>query len=247
MIIINKVALITGGAKGIGRAIALKMAENGYNLVINYRSSIHEAENVKRSCEDLGAEVVLIEADVSNESDVMSLFNQLKNHFNRLDVLVNNAGITRDGLAMRMSDEDFREVLDVNLISAFYTSREALKIMSKQRSGVIINISSVVGLRGNPGQINYAASKAGIIGMTKTLAKEMAPRNIRVNAVAPGFIKTDMTSSLTDKAVQALESQIPLNTLGTVENVADAVLFLSGESSEYITGQVLSVDGGMNI
>lgn len=248
MIIINKkLALITGGAKGIGRAIAIKLAEEDYDLILNYRSSEEDAKETKEECEELGATVHILQADVSVEEEVVALFENIKENIGTLDLLVNNAGITKDGLAMRMSGEDFRDVIDTNLTSAFYTSREAIKIMARQRTGSIINISSVVGLRGNPGQLNYSASKAGLIGMTKTLAKEMAARSIRVNAVAPGFIETDMTDNLPERAKKDIESQIPLRSLGSPEDVADAVAFLAGDKAKYITGQVLSVDGGMNI
>lgn len=242
----RKLALITGGAKGIGRAIAVALSKEGYDLVLNYKSSKDDAEKTKELLESYGARVYLMKADVSVEEEVIDLFKKIK-EIGSLDLLVNNAGITRDGLAMRMSKKDFVDVIDTNLVSAFFTSREAIKTMARKTSGSIINIASVVGLRGNPGQINYSASKAGLIGMTKTLAKEMASRNIRVNAVAPGFILTDMTEKMPDKAKKEIEFQIPLKSLGDPQDVAEAVVFLAGDKAKYITGQVLSVDGGMNI
>lgn len=243
----KKIGFITGGAKGIGRAIALELAKANYNLILNYRNSEEDAKNTKTLCEQLGAEVFLIQGDISVEEEVVNIFKEIKEKYGKLDLLVNNAGITKDGLAMRMSSEDFKDVIEINLVSGFYTSREAIKMMARKREGSIINISSVVGIRGNPGQLNYSASKAGLIGMTKTLAKEMAARNIRVNAVAPGFIETDMTDALPDKVKDELEAEIPLKALGEAKDVANAVVFLASEKAKYITGQVLSVDGGMNI
>ena len=242
---VKKLGIVTGAAKGIGRAIALKLAENSYDLVLNYRTSDKEAKETKKACENLGARVVLVQADLSLEEDSKRLIDKAYDEFKRIDLLVNNAGITRDKLIVRMKLEDFKRVQEANLESCFNCSKEASRIMSKQRFGNIINISSVVGIRGNIGQANYAASKAGVIGLSKSLAKELARRNIRVNVVAPGFIDTDMTQSLTNK--EEIYLNIPLKRMGKAEDIAEAVMFLASDSSSYITGQVLSVDGGMNI
>lgn len=242
----KKLALVTGGSRGIGKAISLALAKEDYDLILNYRSSDEEAEATKSECEKFGSTVTLWKADITDEEEVVSFFKKIRKDFGSLDVLVNNAGITKDGLAMRMSSDDFKEVLDTNLVSSFYTSKAAISLMARKRSGSIINISSIVGLRGNPGQLNYSASKAGLIGLTKTLAKEMASRNLRVNAVAPGFIETDMTEALPEEVKEELISQIPLKSLGSAEDVAEMVVFLASDKTKYITGQVISVDGGMN-
>lgn len=245
MLLKDKVALVTGASRGIGRAIALKFAQNGANVVINYSSSESKAQELKDEIESLGEKALAVKCDVSNLNDVTKMFSQVENEFGHLDILVNNAGVTKDGLILRMNDEDFDKVIDVNLKGAFLCSKAAAKIMIRQKQGIIINISSVVGLSGNIGQVNYAASKAGIIGLTKSLAKELASRNIRVNAIAPGFIKTDMTEVLNEKVRQEMLSNIPLKRFGEADEVANVALFLATELSSYITGQVIVVDGGM--
>ena len=241
----NKVALITGAARGIGKEVAKKFAKNGYNVVINYVSSKTDTEKLKKEFEDLGVKVLLVKADVSNQEEAEDLVNQTINTFRKIDVLVNNAGITKDNLLMRMSEEDFEKVININLKGTFLVTKYAIKYMMKKRCGSIVNLASVVGVAGNAGQCNYAASKAGIIGFTKSIAKELASRNIRANAVAPGFIKTDMTEVLSDSVKENINSQIPLKRMGTAEEVANLVYFLSSEQSSYITGQVINVDGGM--
>ena len=241
----NKVALITGAARGIGKAIAKKFAENGYNVVINYVSAKTDIKTLTKEFEDLGVKVLLVKADVSNKEEAEGLVNQTIEKFGKIDVLVNNAGITKDNLLMRMSEEDFEKVLDINLKGTFLITKFATKYMMKKRCGSIVNLASVVGVAGNAGQCNYSASKAGVIGFTKSIAKELASRNIRANAVAPGFIKTDMTDVLSDNVKENINSQIPLKRLGTAEEVAKLVYFLGTAESSYITGQVINVDGGM--
>ncbi len=241
----NKTAIITGASRGIGRAIALKLAEKEANIVVNYRSSKEEAEILCNEIEKLGVEALLVKADVSKYDEAEFLIKEAKKKFGSVDILVNNAGITKDGLLMRMKEEEFDSVINVNLKGAYNCLRHVVPIMMKQRSGRIINISSVVGVLGNAGQVNYAASKAGVIGMTKSLAKEIGSRGITVNAVAPGFIDTDMTKKLSDKVKDTIKQNIALRKLGTVDNVADTVYFLASPMGEYITGQVISVDGGM--
>ncbi|MCJ7854729.1 3-oxoacyl-[acyl-carrier-protein] reductase [Lachnospiraceae bacterium NSJ-143] len=237
----GKTAIITGAAKGIGRAIALAFAEKGCNIVLNYRSSV--SEELVKEIEGCGVKCLAVKADISNFGEAENLIKTAKAEFGSVDVLVNNAGITRDGLLMRMSEKDFDDVISTNLKGAFNTIRHASGIMLKQRSGAIINISSVVGLMGNAGQANYAASKAGIIGLTKSAARELASRGITVNAVAPGFISTDMTGVLNDDLQKKMIDSIPLKKAGSPEDVAAAVIFLA--ENRYITGQVLDVDGGM--
>lgn len=241
----NKVALITGAARGIGKAIAKKFAENGYNVVINYVSAKTDIKTLTKEFEDLGVKVLLVKADVSNKEEAEGLVNQTIEKFGEIDVLVNNAGITKDNLLMRMSEEDFEKVLDINLKGTFLITKFATKYMMKKRCGSIVNLASVVGVAGNAGQCNYSASKAGVIGFTKSIAKELASRNIRANAVAPGFIKTDMTDVLSDNVKENINSQIPLKRMGTAEEVAKLVYFLGTAESSYITGQVINVDGGM--
>lgn len=241
----NKVALITGAARGIGKAIAKKFAENGYNVVINYVSAKTDIKTLTKEFEDLGVKVLLVKADVSNKEEAEGLVNQTIEKFGKIDVLVNNAGITKDNLLMRMSEEDFEKVLDINLKGTFLITKFATKYMMKKRCGSIVNLASVVGVAGNAGQCNYSASKAGVIGFTKSIAKELASRNIRANAVAPGFIKTDMTDVLSDNVKENINSQIPLKRMGTAEEVAKLVYFLGTVESSYITGQVINVDGGM--
>lgn len=241
----NKVALITGAARGIGKAIAKKFAKNGYNVVINYVSAKTDIKTLTKEFEDLGVKVLLVKADVSNKEEAEGLVNQTIEKFGKIDVLVNNAGITKDNLLMRMSEEDFEKVLDINLKGTFLITKFATKYMMKKRCGSIVNLASVVGVAGNAGQCNYSASKAGVIGFTKSIAKELASRNIRANAVAPGFIKTDMTDVLSDNVKENINSQIPLKRMGTAEEVAKLVYFLGTAESSYITGQVINVDGGM--
>ena len=241
----DKVAIVTGGTRGIGRAIALKLADHGANIVINYRNSDKEAEELKAILEEKGVKVLTVKCDISNFEDSKNLMDKCKEVFGKIDILVNNAGITKDTLIMRMKEEDFDNVIDVNLKGTFNCAKHASAIMLKQRFGKIINMTSVVGIAGNAGQVNYAASKAGVIGLTKSLAKELGSRGITVNAVAPGFINTDMTASLSEKVKEEASKNIPLKRLGDPEDVANLVGFLASDTSNYITGQVINVDGGM--
>ncbi|MGU8888201.1 3-oxoacyl-[acyl-carrier-protein] reductase [Clostridium perfringens] len=241
----DKVAIVTGGTRGIGRAIALKLADQGANIVINYRNSDKEAEELKAILEEKGVKVLTVKCDISNFEDSKNLMDKCKEVFGKIDILVNNAGITKDTLIMRMKEEDFDNVIDVNLKGTFNCAKHASAIMLKQRFGKIINMTSVVGIAGNAGQVNYAASKAGVIGLTKSLAKELGSRGITVNAVAPGFINTDMTASLSEKVKEEASKNIPLKRLGDPEDVANLVGFLASDVANYITGQVINVDGGM--
>ncbi|SDB88273.1 3-oxoacyl-[acyl-carrier-protein] reductase [Pelagirhabdus alkalitolerans] len=241
----TKVALVTGASRGIGAAIAIDLAKKGYDVAVNYAGNKERAEAVVKEIEAIGQEAIAIGANVSDESAVGDMVKQVVKTFGSLDCLVNNAGITRDNLMMRMKTEEFDEVIDTNLKGVFVCMKAVTRQMMKQRSGKIINMSSVVGLGGNPGQINYVASKSGVIGMTKTAAKELAPRNINVNAVAPGFIVTDMTDALDEKLKSSLLESIPLNRLGSAEDVAKTVSFLASDDANYLTGQVIQVDGGM--
>lgn len=241
----KKTAIVTGGSRGIGRAVAVRLAKDGMNLVINYRGNSAAAEETERLCRELGAEVLLVQGDVSRAEDCEKLAAQAKEAFGRVDVLVNNAGITRDGLLARMTEEDFRAVLDVNLVGPWNMMKAVNRIMMKQRYGRIVNLSSVTGLMGNMGQTNYAAAKAGILGMTKSYAREVASRGITVNAVAPGFIDTDMTEAMPEGAKDKIVTGIPMGRTGKPEDVAEAVAFLASEQAGYITGEVLRVDGGM--
>lgn len=241
----NKVALITGGTRGIGKEIAYTLAEENYDIIINYRTENEELMKLKKEIEQKRVRCLLLKGDVSNFEDCKKLVEEAINGMNHIDVLVNNAGITKDMLLMRMKPEDFNEVINVNLIGTFNMTKNVINYMMKERKGRIINVSSVVGISGNAGQTNYAASKAGIIGFTKSLAKEVASRNILVNAIAPGFIQTDMTNILKENVKDEIEKTIPLKRMGTAKDVANVVKFLVSEDSSYITGQVIQVDGGM--
>lgn len=241
----RKTAVVTGSSRGIGKAIALALAKEGYNVVINYNGSKEKAEQVKKECEDFGVSAITVKANVADFAESENLIKEAISIFGSIDVLVNNSGITKDTLLLRMKEEDFDSVIDVNLKGTFNTIKHAARQMMKQRSGSIINMSSVVGISGNAGQANYAASKAGVIGLTKSVARELASRGIRANAVAPGFIETDMTDELNDKAKEEILKTIPLNDTGKGEDVANLVVFLASEKSRYITGQVIHVDGGM--
>lgn len=240
----DKVAVVTGASRGIGRVIAVALAEQGAKVVASARNA-EALEVLVEEIKGKGGEAVAISGDVALEADANELFSKAVATYGKVDILVNNAGITRDGLLLRMKNEDWDAVLDTNLKGAFLCTRAAAKVMSKQRSGRIINMSSVVGEMGNAGQANYCASKAGLIGLTKSVARELARRNVTVNAITPGFIVTDMTDNMTDKAREAMTEQIPLGRLGESVDVANAVLFLASEQSSYITGQVLGVNGGM--
>lgn len=241
----SKVAFITGATRGIGRAIALELAKEGYNIVLNYRTENEALENLKKEISEIGVECYPVQGDVSKAEDSERMTKEIIEHFEQIDVLVNNAGITKDNLILRMKEEEFTDVINVNLVGTFNITKNVIKYMTKKRYGKIINLSSVVGISGNAGQSNYAASKAGIIGFTKSIAKELASRNITANAVAPGFIQTDMTNVLKDEIKEAIEGTIPLKRLGTAEDVAKVVKFLASDESSYITGQVINVDGGM--
>lgn len=241
----GKCAIITGASRGLGKAIALKLASLGANIVLNYRSSEKEALEVENEIKQMGVEVISVKGDISKLKEVENLVSVAKERFGNVDIMVNNAGITKDTLILRMKEEDFDSVIDVNLKGVFNCLKAITPIMVKQKHGKIISISSVVGISGNAGQVNYAASKAGIIGMTKSLAKEVGSRGINVNAVAPGFIETDMTDALGDKFKEEAKKSIPLKKLGKPEDVANVVAFLASESSDYVTGQVIQVDGGM--
>ena len=243
----GKTAVVTGGSRGIGRAICEELARGGANVVLCYAGRAEAAQETVTACEDLGAKALAVQCNVADEAQVKALMDAAVKEFGRIDILVNNAGVTRDGRVMMMKEADFDAVIDTNLKGTFLCMKAVSRIMMKQRYGRIVNLSSVVGLRGNAGQVNYAASKAGVIGMTKSLAKELAGRNITVNAVAPGFIDTDMTAALTETAKNAALGSIPMGRRGTPENVAKAVAFLAGEDAGYITGQVLAVDGGMSM
>ncbi|MDK2919305.1 MAG: 3-oxoacyl-[acyl-carrier protein] reductase [Candidatus Petromonas sp.] len=241
----GKTAIVTGGSRGIGRSIALKLAEQGANIIVNYTSNSSRAQEVVDEIKKMGVEAMALKADVSNQDDVKALVKEVSKHFDTIDILVNNAGITRDTLVIRMKDEDWDKVMDINLKGTYLCTKLIGKKMMKQRSGKIVNITSVVGIMGNAGQANYAASKAGVIGFTKSIAKEFAPRGINVNAVAPGFIQTDMTDKLPEEVKENYAASIPLGRLGSPEDVANIVAFLCSEEADYLTGQVINVDGGM--
>lgn len=243
----KKVAIVTGASRGIGRAIARKLAAEGHFVIINYNGSKEAAEEVRQEIAEAGGEAVTYGCNVSDFDACEAFFKEVIGQYGRLDILVNNAGVTKDGLLMAMSEEDFARVVDVNLKGTFHCIRQAARQMLKQRSGRIVNISSVVGLHGNAGQANYAASKAGVIGLTKSAAKELGSRGITVNAIAPGFIETDMTAALSEKVRTEAAAGIPLGHFGKPGDVAEAVAFLVSDRAAYITGQVLSVDGGMGM
>lgn len=241
----GKTVIITGASRGIGKAIAMKFAKQGANIVINYRSSGALVEQLTKELEENGAQVLSVQADVGKDEDAKKLVDGAVNKFGRVDILVNNAGITKDNLIIRMKEEEFDAVINTNLKGTYNCSKYAAAVMLKQRSGKIINMASVVGVVGNAGQTNYSASKAGVIGITKSLAKELAQRGITVNAVAPGFIETDMTDALSEKVKEGVLEQIPLKRLGSPEDIANMVNFLASDDANYITGQVFNVDGGM--
>ena len=241
----EKVVLVTGGSRGIGKEVALKFAKEGYNVVTNYVSDKTDKEKLQKEFEENGVKALVLKADVTKKEDVENLLSKAIAEFGKIDVLVNNAGITTDNLLIRMPEEDFDKVLETNLKGTFLVTKAVTKYMMKKRCGSIINLSSVVGVAGNAGQSNYSASKAGIIGFTKSIAKELASRNIRANAVAPGFIETDMTEVLPEAVKENIHNQIPLKRMGTAKEVAELIYFLGSENSSYITGQVINIDGGM--
>lgn len=243
----DKVALITGATRGIGKQIALTLSKEGYNIVLNFRKETEELDNLIKEIESNNVECLTVKGDVSIFDDCKNLVSKAIEKFGKIDVLVNNAGITKDMLLARMTEEDFTSVIDVNLVGTFNVTKNVISYMMKARSGRIINISSVVGVSGNAGQSNYSASKAGIIGFTKSLAKEVSSRNILVNAVAPGFIESDMTNVLKDEVKEEIAKNIPLKRIGKPEDVSNVVKFLASDDSSYITGQVINVDGGMLI
>ena len=241
----GKTALVTGASRGIGRATALKLASLGANVAINFAGNLTKAQEVKTEIETLGVKAILVQGNVADFETVQSIVKTVTDEFGRLDILVNNAGITRDNLLIKMSEKDFDDVIGVNLKGVFNCTKAVARLMMKQRGGRIVNLSSVVGIIGNISQANYAAAKAGIIGFTKSTAKELAARNVTVNAVAPGFIDTDMTDALSDKVKEELIKGIPAGRMGSAEDVAELVAFLVSDQAAYITGQVIAVDGGM--
>lgn len=245
MMLKGKVAVITGSGRGIGKAIAKKLAGYGADIVINDIPSSDYADETCEEIKSMGVDAIVVKGDVRNIDDVSALIKAATDKFGRIDIFVNNAGITRDGLMLRMSEEDWDLVMDINLKGAFNCIKTVARTMMKQKCGSIINIASVVGVMGNAGQANYSASKAGLIGLTKTTAKEFAKKGIRCNAVAPGFIASDMTDKLSDEVKQQYYNGIPLGRFGTVEDVADVVAFLASDNSKYVTGQVINVDGGL--
>ena len=243
----GKIALVTGASRGIGRATALTLAGYGADVAVNYSGSAEKAAQVAEEIRSLGCRAVAVQADVSRQADCVRMFQEISETLGTVDILVNNAGITRDNLAVRMTEEEFEQVINTNLKGAFFCMKLAGAAMMKKRCGRIINLSSISGVRGNAGQMNYCAAKAGIIGMTKCLAKELAARGVTVNAVAPGYVDTDMTAVLPDKIKEAVLAQIPLKRMGRPEDIAEAVAFLASDRAAYITGQTIQVDGGMGI
>lgn len=241
----GKTAIVTGGSRGIGRAICIALAKEGANVVTCYAHGADGANETVKLCQEYGVKAEAVKADVADNDDVAAMITKVKAEYGSVDILVNNAGITKDNLILKMNEADFNQVIDTNLKGAFLCIQNVARIMLKQKSGKIINISSVVGVSGNAGQANYAASKAGLIGMTKSVAKELGSRGITVNAVAPGFIETDMTAKLSDEVVDEMKKSIPMKALGQVEDVANLVAFLASDHARYITGQVICVDGGM--
>ncbi|MCG7316574.1 MULTISPECIES: 3-oxoacyl-[acyl-carrier-protein] reductase [Brevibacillus] len=241
----GKVALITGASRGIGRAIALKYAEAGANIIVNYSGNEAKAQETVTDIEKLGREAIMIRANVGNTEEAENMVKEALERFGKIDILVNNAGITRDNLLMRMKESEWDEVINVNLKGVFNMTKALTRPMMKQRGGSIINITSVVGVLGNAGQANYVAAKAGVIGLTKTTARELASRNIKVNAIAPGFVDTDMTDVLPEDVKSGILAQIPFNRLGSADEISNVALFLASDASSYMTGQTLHVDGGM--
>lgn len=243
----ERIALVTGAGRGIGRAIALALAKDGVDVAVNYSGSREAAQQTVQEILALGQRAVAVQADIAREDECIRMFQEVRKQLGNVDILVNNAGITRDNLAVRMSEAEFMQVIDTNLKGAFFCMKLAGKEMMKKRYGRIINISSISGVRGNAGQINYCAAKAGVIGMTKCLAKELASRGVTVNAVAPGYIDTQMTAILPDKVKENVLAEIPLGRIGAPEDIAHAVVFLASDGASYVTGQTISVDGGMGI
>ena len=241
----GKIALVTGASRGIGRAIALKLSDAGAKVAINFAGNVEKAEEVKAEIEQRGGEAMLVQGKVDNLLTVNDIVKKIVDTWGTVDILINNAGITRDNLILKMTEAEFDEVIETNLKGVFNCTKAVTKIMMKQRSGKIVNMTSVVGLTGNISQANYAAAKAGVIGLTKATAKELATRGINVNAIAPGFIQTDMTDKLSDKVKEAALAQIPLGKFGTTEDVANLAAFLVSDKAAYITGQIINVDGGM--